>query len=376
MQKSFLQKTWVVAGVAFLCSALWGSAFAGVKIGYELFQIASADWAAQMVFAGIRFAIAGVMALVGGSIVAKQALIPQKQTIPKISIISLFQTILQYFFYYIGLAHTTGVNAAIIVAANVFIAILLSTLVYRIEKMTAAKLFGCVIGFLGIILCNLNGLKGGIHLSFLGDGFIFLCTVASGFSSVLMKKYAASENPILLSGWQFLFGGVVMFAVGLLFGGRMEHITGSAIAILLYLSFVSAAAYSLWSLLLKYNPVSKVAVFGFLNPICGVCISTIFLKEKDAFHIFRLCGNLYCKPQKTKCLKRTLLYRNKLQNGFDKCKAVRYNNNARCFDLEKSRNCFLIFYHEKRFFEKKQEILIKQYLYLGEGLWQKKRPLS
>ena len=363
MQKSFLQKTWVVAGVAFLCSALWGSAFAGVKIGYELFQIASADWAAQMVFAGIRFAIAGVMALVGGSIVAKQALIPQKQTIPKIGIISLFQTILQYFFYYIGLAHTTGVNAAIIVAANVFIAILLSTLVYRIEKMTAAKLFGCVIGFLGII-----------HLSFLGDGFIFLCTVASGFSSVLMKKYAASENPILLSGWQFLFGGLVMFAVGLLFGGRMEHITGSAIAILLYLSFVSAAAYSLWSLLLKYNPVSKVAVFGFLNPICGVCISTIFLKEKDAFHI--LCGNLYCKPQKTKCLKRTLLYRNKLQNGFDKCKAVRYNNNARCFDLEKSRNCFLIFYHEKRFFEKKQEILIKQYLYLGEGLWQKKRPLS
>lgn len=154
-----------------------------------------------MVFAGIRFAIAGVMALVGGSIVAKQALIPQKQTIPKIGIISLFQTILQYFFYYIGLAHTTGVNAAIIVAANVFIAILLSTLVYRIEKMTAAKLFGCVIGFLGIILCNLNGLKGGIHLSFLGDGFIFLCTVASGFSSVLMKKYAASENPILLSGW-------------------------------------------------------------------------------------------------------------------------------------------------------------------------------
>ena len=75
-------------------------------------------------------------------------------------------------------------------------------------------------------------------------------------------------------------------------------------------------------------------------------------------------------------MKRTLLYRNKLQNGFDKCKAVRYNNNARCFDLEKSRNCFLIFYHEKRFFEKKQEILIKQYLYLGEGLWQKKRPLS
>lgn len=39
MQKSFLQKTWVVAGVAFLCSALWGSAFAGVKIGYNCFRL-------------------------------------------------------------------------------------------------------------------------------------------------------------------------------------------------------------------------------------------------------------------------------------------------------------------------------------------------
>jgi drug/metabolite transporter (DMT)-like permease len=46
-----------------------------------------------------------------------------------------------------------------------------------------------------------------------------------------------------------------------------------------YLGFVSAAAYSLYGLLLKYHPVSKVAIFGFTNPIFGVILSALFLHE-------------------------------------------------------------------------------------------------
>ena len=65
----------------------------------------------------------------------------------------------------------------------------------------------------------------------------------------------------------------------------MGNITISSVAVLLYLAFVSAAAYSLWSVLLKYNPVSKIAVFGFMNPMCGVIISGIVLKESGAFGI-------------------------------------------------------------------------------------------
>ena len=38
-------------------------------------------------------------------------------------------------------------------------------------------------------------------------------------------------------------------------------------------------AYSVWSLLLKYNPVSKVTVFGFMTPVFGVVLSAVFLGE-------------------------------------------------------------------------------------------------
>ncbi len=284
-KESVLSRTWMVVLVAFICSLLWGSAFSGVKIGYERFGTDASDWASQMVFAGVRFAIAGLMAIAFGSISSKKILVPSKQAVPKVLIISLFQTILQYFFYYIGLAHTSGVKAAVIVAANVFTAILISSLIYRIEKLTLRKIIGCMIGFSGIILINLGGLKNGTGFSLFGDGFIFLCTVASGFSSVIMKRYSASENPVMLSGWQFFFGGLVMWLIGAVFGGSIGYVNTGSAAVLLYLSFVSAAAYTLWAMLLKHNPVSKVAVFGFMNPVCGVVISGIVLKESDMFGI-------------------------------------------------------------------------------------------
>lgn len=280
-----LTKTGVVLIVALICCILWGSAFPAVKTGYELLDIIPEDWASQMVFAGVRFFIAGWMALIVGSIAEKKLLIPSKSAVPKIAVISTFQTILQYFFYYIGLAHTTGVKASIIVAANVFTAILISSLMFHMETLTMKKIIGCIIGFSGIILINFAGLQGGLQLNFLGDGFIFFCTIASGFSSVFMKKYSANESPILLSGWQFVFGGAVMWIVGIIAGGSVSIGTNAGRAILIYLSFVSAAAYSLWAVLLRHNPVSKVTVFGFLNPLCGVILSSIILHETGAFSL-------------------------------------------------------------------------------------------
>lgn len=55
--------------------------------------------------------------------------------------------------------------------------------------------------------------------------------------------------------------------------------TGKGVAIVIYLAFVSAIAYTVWSLLLHYNDVSKVAVFGCLNPVFGAILSALILKE-------------------------------------------------------------------------------------------------
>ncbi len=275
----WMQKTVVVWLGALLCCALWGSAFPCIKIGYQLFEIGAKDVATQILFAGARFFLAGVLAILIGSVLNKKPLLPRKEAIGRIVWLSFLQTVLQYLFFYIGLAHTSGVKASIIEGVNVFIAILVASLIFHQEKLTARKMIGCVIGFAGVVLVNVNGSGMDAGISFFGEGFIFLSTVAYAFSSVFLKRYSKEDNPVMLSGYQFVTGGIIMMLCGFGMGGTLTHVTPAGIAMLLYLALVSAVAYSLWGVLLKYNPISKVAVFGFMNPVFGVILSAILLNE-------------------------------------------------------------------------------------------------
>ena len=89
-KKDILTKTWVVAVLASICCMLWGSAFSCVKIGYSLMNITTNDSGSQLVFGGIRFFVAGLMALAMGSGAERKILLPTKTSISKIMIISLF----------------------------------------------------------------------------------------------------------------------------------------------------------------------------------------------------------------------------------------------------------------------------------------------
>ncbi len=290
---SFLNKTITVAILATVCCFLWGSAFPCIKIGYKLFEINGSDTPSQILFAGIRFFLAGILVVIIGSISTRSILIPKKSEIKSIVKLSIFQTILQYLFFYIALANTSGVKASVIEASNVFFAIIVSSLFFKLEKFTAQKLIGCIIGFAGVVLINLEGFT--LNFNLKGDGCVLLSTIAYAISSVLIKKYSQTTSPVLLSGWQFLTGGAVIMIAGFAIGGRLTTVSTKAILIILYLAFISAVAYSLWSILLKHNDVSRVAVFGFMNPVFGVLLSAWWLGEKSAsFLISALALTLAC----------------------------------------------------------------------------------
>lgn len=276
---NFFSKTITIWAGALVCCLLWGSAFPCIKIGYTYAGISSNDTASQILYAGMRFFLAGIFAIILGSLLQKKLLFPKKTALPKICLLSLFQTILQYALFYIGLAHTTGAKASVIDGMNVFVSIIIAALFFHQEKITKNKIIGCIIGFLGVILINFG--NGGMTSGFsvMGEGFIFLSAVSYAFSSVIIKIYSKSENPVMLSGYQFIVGGFAMILIGKGFGGNVSIEATSSIMMLLYLGLVSAVAYSLWGTLLKYNPVSKVAVFGFMTPVFGFLLSALLLRE-------------------------------------------------------------------------------------------------
>ena len=281
ISEQLFKKNWFVCVVALICCLLWGSAFPCIKIGYKMFAIASSDTASQILFAGVRFTLAGILTTVIGSALNKKFLLPEKGNWSMVWKLCLVQTVIQYLLFYVGLANTTGVKSSIIEASNVFFAILVSSLIFRYESLGKGKLLGCLIGFAGVVLINLNGTGFDTSMSFLGEGCILLSTISYAFSSVLIKNYSQKENPVTLSGYQFMAGCLLMTLAGLCAGGKLQGFTAGSTLLLFYMAVISAVAYSLWGILLKYNPVGKVAVYGFMNPVFGVILSALLLGEQN-----------------------------------------------------------------------------------------------
>ena len=279
---SFLSNIWVVSLGAALCSFLWGSATPAIKTGYALFSIAADDTPTVVLFAGIRFFFAGIFTTLFGSLIQKKVLLPRSvMAFKKVVALAMVQTILQYFFFYGGLTRCPGVKSSVILATNVFASLLIAALLFKQEKLTLLKILGCVIGFVGVVLVTVSGKSVDYHISFGGEGFIFLSSLCYGLSGCLMKSFSRDDNTVMLSGWQFTFGGAVMILTGFTLGGRFSGFTPYSVLLLVYLVFISAVAYTLWGLLLAHNDVSRVVIFGFLNPVFGVLLSSIFLHEQS-----------------------------------------------------------------------------------------------
>lgn len=273
-----LQKPAVRGLLALLCCALWGSAFPCVKTGYEWLHIETTG--SQILFAGYRFFLAGVLTFIMGSVMERRILRMKKSSVPYVLRQGLMQTTLQYVFFYIGMANTTGTKGSVINASNAFISILAAPLLIKGEKLTWKQGVGCAVGFLGVIIINLEPGAWGDGFSFGGEGMVLICTVFYGISTVIMKKISHLESAMTITAYQLLFGGFIVTVIGFAAGGRIAGFDGKSAALLIYMAMLSAVAFSLWTILLKYNSVGKVAIFGFSIPVFGVFLSAVILGEQ------------------------------------------------------------------------------------------------
>ena len=74
-------------------------------------------------------------------------------------------------------------------------------------------------------------------------------------------------------------GGLALFVVGAVMGGSLHVQNALAVVVMLYLAFICGAGYVLWALLMKNNPVSRIAIFGFVNPVVNVLLSAVLNGE-------------------------------------------------------------------------------------------------
>lgn len=138
-------------------------------------------------------------------------------------------------------------------------------------------------GFLGIVIMNLDGLSLNFNL---GDGLVVIGILAYSFSVIMTKLFAQKENPIILCGYQMGLGGAVLSLIGVMFGGKFDFV--GMLPIFVFLASVYAVSYTLWTVLLKYNPASGVTIYSFMTPVFGVVFSALLLSEDGGVAISNL----------------------------------------------------------------------------------------
>ncbi|NTW71816.1 MAG: DMT family transporter [Eubacteriaceae bacterium] len=294
----FYTKKLNIVWIAGLCSILWGSAYPSVKIGYELYKILPGDISTKLVFAGYRFILAGSLVLSLYLVIYKTLKIPNKKELAELFLLGLFLTTFQYIFFYIGMGNTTGVNGAILNSAGIFFSVFLAHFLYKNDKLNASKIIGCIIGFIGVVIINFTSDFMKLDFNFFGDGFVIIAALVGSGGLIYSKKLSGSINTMIVTGYQLLFGGLLLTFIGNLTGGHLVNFTFKSTLLLLYMGLLSAAAFTLWTNLLKYNKVGKVSIYNFLVPVFGAFLSAVFLGEsffdlKNISALILVCVGIY-----------------------------------------------------------------------------------
>ncbi|OSA91130.1 UNVERIFIED_ORG: EamA family transporter [Clostridium botulinum] len=285
--------------LAIISCILWGSAYPAIKVGYELFNIGTNDIGSKLIFAGYRFAIAGILVLVMELINRKNIFKYSLKEFGEITLLGSTQTVLQYLFFYVGLSYTTGVRGSIINGTGTFASIILAHIIYKNDKLNFNKILGCIIGFIGVIIVNLNGKSiGGQGFSLKGEGSLMIAAIIFAASAIYGKKITQNKDASIVTGYQLFIGGIILSILGFIFGGHLKGFTSKSTMLLIYMALLSSIAFAIWSQLLKFNKVGVISVFNFLVPIFGTLLSAIFLKEnifdiKILISLILVCSGIF-----------------------------------------------------------------------------------
>ena len=282
MQKSKLDQFFSIPAAAVLmavvCNVLWGSAFPFIKLGYRLFAIDSANTPSILCFAGVRFMLGSVLVL-GGSLLLEGRLpaMPKGKILAECCALGLWQTTAQYAFFYSAVALLTGAFGGILNSTQSFLGVIFAHFIYgNADRMTPAKTLGCAVGFAGVLIGTLGNHGGG---SGWGVFCMMAATIIFTLSGPWNKSVTKKADSFAVCFLNLFVGGLALFVLGTVMGGRLHVQSALAAVVMLYLAFICGAGYILWALLMKNNPVSRIAIFGFVNPVVNVLLSAVLNGE-------------------------------------------------------------------------------------------------
>lgn len=274
--------------LAFICALGWSLAYPLIKVGYEQFEIGSSDLGGKILFAGVRFFLAGLFVLIFCRFKNIKMNMQERSDIFWLVLLAVVNTTFHYMFAYIGLGYNASARSTILDSMGGFFLIFLSIVIFSDDKLSIYKLAGCVLGVVGIISINIErGVNFFSNITLRGDGMILMNAVCAAFGGIITRIVSKKMNVMKATGLSMLIGGALLLGIGFLIGRDSTwkwSIKG--IGVLFVLIMISAVCFAVYNELLAYHPISKIAIYNALIPVLGVIFAALLLHEELKLQYF------------------------------------------------------------------------------------------
>ncbi len=277
-----------VSLLAVLCCAIWGSAFAFAKIGFEYMP--------PIRLSAFRFMLAGLL-LLPVMLALKFDWRTLKGNMGFVMLFAFVQTFCQYGLFYFGLNLAPAAISSIIIGAGPFFIAILAHLLLPNDKITPRKLISIIFGLSGVAFISL---KNGVSLTeypqfYLGVLILLLSNIIGSYSNIMVVKYKNKISNVALIALSCFIGGVWLYILSLF--AEPEGAKGilgyppQFYMSLLWLSMIPAVGFTIWYYLLQLptTVVSELNMWKFTVPVFGVALSWILLSNESP-DIFSIIG--------------------------------------------------------------------------------------
>ncbi|HEY3371489.1 MAG TPA: DMT family transporter [Prolixibacteraceae bacterium] len=272
--KKYLSQTTLLAVIACL---LWSSAFVGVKIGLK--------YHSPLQFAGIRFLISGLL-LIPLVYNLKRFIKEVKANFGYVCLIAFLQVILQYTLFYLGVSLVPASISAMIVGSSPLFVALVAHFSISGDRMDWYKTGSILLGLVGVAVITLgrDRLPSGAQIALTGVILLLLNNLVSGITNVVVARKKQTISPMVLTSSSLFIGGLSLFIISIPIEGIQYKVFPAEYFVALgWLSFLSAAAITIWNTLLRRPTVkvSELNIWKFLIPVSGAILSWMILSDES-----------------------------------------------------------------------------------------------
>ncbi|MCZ8511025.1 DMT family transporter [Paenibacillus filicis] len=271
-----LSRTKTLLLISFLV-IVWGTS-------WPIYKIALA-YTPPLLFAGMRTLIGGM--LIAILLLPKLKSLKLKENWPVYVISGILNVALFYGLQTVGLMYMpSGLFSVIVYLQPVLVGIF--AWLWLGERMTAVKMIGLALGFLGVATVSAGGFSG--HIAVLGIVFACLTALSWAGGAVYVKKVGSRVDSLWLVACQCLIGGIVLTAAGTATESwsaitwNASYVFGLVFGIVLGIS----VSWVVYFTLVYAGDASKVASYTFLVPLISVFSGTIVLGEP--FTVYLVAG--------------------------------------------------------------------------------------